>query len=149
MGLFVDRPETLDGDVRVDLRRREVRVPEQLLDGAEIGAAVEEVRREAVPQRVRRGAAADAGLERACRRCGRASASSGGRRAVQEEGLARARPPRALGIGEVCPDRRDGVTPDRGHPLFPALPRRATPRRRSRSPWSMPTVSAARVRRST
>ena len=41
------------GDVRVQLRRRQVGVPEHLLDRAEVGAAFEEVRGEGVAQQVR------------------------------------------------------------------------------------------------
>ena len=40
-------------DVRVALRRAEARVAEQLLDDAQVGAALQQVRREGVPQRVR------------------------------------------------------------------------------------------------
>ena len=43
-------------DVGVDLGRREVLVAEQLLDDAQVRAAVEQVRRERVAQRVRRDA---------------------------------------------------------------------------------------------
>ena len=39
-------------DVGVDLRRRDAGVAEHLLDGAEVRAAFEEVRREGVAQRV-------------------------------------------------------------------------------------------------
>ena len=42
--------------VRVDLRRGQALVPEQLLDDAQVRPAVEEVRGERVPQRVRRDA---------------------------------------------------------------------------------------------
>ncbi len=45
--------EPLRRHVGVDLRRAEARVAEELLHGAQVGAAVEEVRRGAVPQRVR------------------------------------------------------------------------------------------------
>jgi hypothetical protein len=41
------------GYVGVELRRREIGVAEHLLDGAQIGAAFEQVRREGVPQEVR------------------------------------------------------------------------------------------------
>src|SRR5581483_10348439 len=41
------------GHVQVDLRGREVGVAEHLLDAAEVGAALEQVRREGVPQQVR------------------------------------------------------------------------------------------------
>jgi hypothetical protein len=45
-------PQALGGDVRVDLRRAEARVPEELLHGAEVGAAVEEVGGGRVAERV-------------------------------------------------------------------------------------------------
>ena len=48
------------GYVRVELGRREIGVPEHLLHGAEVGAALEQVRRERVAQEVRVDAA---GLE--------------------------------------------------------------------------------------
>src|SRR5437016_13959777 len=43
-------------DVRIDLRRADVGVSEERLHDAEVGAAGEEVRRERVPERVRRDA---------------------------------------------------------------------------------------------
>src|SRR5262249_55583591 len=46
--------QTAQVDVRVALGGGEARVPEQLLDGAQIGARAEEVRREGMAQRVRR-----------------------------------------------------------------------------------------------
>src|SRR3954468_851126 len=49
----VDLAQPVDGDQRVDLRGRHRRVPEQFLDDADVGPAVEEVRRERVPQGVR------------------------------------------------------------------------------------------------
>ena len=52
MGLLVDLLESLDARVGVDLRRRDRRVAEQLLHGAQVGAGVEEVRGEGVAQRV-------------------------------------------------------------------------------------------------
>ena len=45
--------QALLSDVRVDLRRREVRMTEQQLYHAQIGAVIEEMRRERVSQRVR------------------------------------------------------------------------------------------------
>ena len=42
------------GDVSVDLRRRDIGVAEQHLDDAEVGAVVDQVRREGMAQRVRR-----------------------------------------------------------------------------------------------
>ena len=47
------RPETLLADVSVVLRRRQIRMSEHLLHGAEIGTSVEQVGREGVTQRVR------------------------------------------------------------------------------------------------
>src|SRR4249919_2763267 len=44
---------TTVGDVRVPLRRREVGVPEHLLDAAEVGAALEQVCGERVAEQVR------------------------------------------------------------------------------------------------
>ena len=45
--------ERVDGDVRVDLRRRDRGVAEELLYDAHVGAAREQVGRETVPQGVR------------------------------------------------------------------------------------------------
>ena len=53
MGVVVHAPEALCVHVAVHLRRPERRVPEQLLDRAQVGAALEQVRRERVPQPVR------------------------------------------------------------------------------------------------
>src|SRR5438067_3074730 len=50
---IVDAAQTRLEDVRVDLRRRQVGVPEHHLDGAQIGAALEEVRGEGMPHDVR------------------------------------------------------------------------------------------------
>jgi hypothetical protein len=49
----VGRGQTLARDVRVDLRRPEARVAEDLLHGSKVGAAVEEVRGRRVTQGVR------------------------------------------------------------------------------------------------
>ena len=53
MRRVVDREQVRDRDVGVALRRRERRVAEHLLDRAEIRAAVEQVRRAGVAERVR------------------------------------------------------------------------------------------------
>ena len=53
VGLLEGRPQTLDGDMGVHLRRREARVPEQLLDRTKVGTALEDMRRSRVPQPVR------------------------------------------------------------------------------------------------
>jgi hypothetical protein len=46
VGVEVDLAAPAVGDVCVALRRPEVRMPEHLLDRAEIGTALEEMRRE-------------------------------------------------------------------------------------------------------
>ena len=61
MGAAVGGPEAGRRDVRVDLRRREALVAEQLLDDAQVRAAVEQVRRERVAERVGRDAVRQAG----------------------------------------------------------------------------------------
>src|SRR6185437_10102312 len=50
--LYVDRLDALDARMGVDLRRRNGGVAEKLLHGAEVGAGVQQVRREGVAQRV-------------------------------------------------------------------------------------------------
>src|SRR4051794_15095927 len=54
MAAGVDLAQSVDGDQRVHLGRRHRRVPEQFLHDADVGAAVEQVRGEGVPQGVRR-----------------------------------------------------------------------------------------------
>ena len=49
----VQLPPSPIGDVRVELGCGEVRVPEHLLHAPQVGAALEQVRRERVPQEVR------------------------------------------------------------------------------------------------
>ena len=46
MGFLVNLLQPLDAGMGVDLRRRDGRVAEQLLDGTEIGTGVEEMGRE-------------------------------------------------------------------------------------------------------
>src|SRR4051794_7756995 len=53
MGAIVDPPQALAVDVAVHLRGRERRVPEQLLDDAQIGSALQQVRRERVTEAMR------------------------------------------------------------------------------------------------
>jgi T5SS/PEP-CTERM-associated repeat protein len=53
--LLVRRAQVLLADVCVDLRRGQTGVAEHLLHAADVGPTVEQVRREAVPQRVGRG----------------------------------------------------------------------------------------------
>src|SRR5690606_27053190 len=53
MRSIVDVGEMLEVKMRIDLRRRQARVAEQLLDGAQIPARLEQMRRERVAQHVR------------------------------------------------------------------------------------------------
>src|SRR5579885_152022 len=50
--MVVDLAKALRVDVAIHLRRRQRRVAEQLLDRAQVGAALEQMRRERVPQAV-------------------------------------------------------------------------------------------------
>src|SRR5512138_825252 len=52
MKLPVYLPQVLPLDVRIDLRRCDVRVTEHFLHCGQVGTALEQVRRERVPQRV-------------------------------------------------------------------------------------------------
>jgi hypothetical protein len=61
MRLLVGRFQVRRAHVRVDLRRDQAFVAEEFLDAADVGAAVEEVRGEAVAERVRAGALVEAG----------------------------------------------------------------------------------------
>ena len=53
MRLAIDVEQLRGVHVRVALRRRQLHVPEQLLDRAQVGASLEQVRGEGVSQRVR------------------------------------------------------------------------------------------------
>ena len=53
MGPAVHVPDPLTGEMRVELRGGDTRMPEQLLDDAQVRSALEQVGRERVPQRVR------------------------------------------------------------------------------------------------
>ena len=76
MKTIVQRPHPRIEDVRVDLRRRQIRMAEHHLDRAQVGAALEQMRRERVAQHVR------AELTREARRaCRSPSGSSRSRRA--------------------------------------------------------------------
>ena len=73
--MLVGVEEPFLGDVGVDLGRGQAAVAEQLLDAPEVGAAVEEVGGEAVPEGVRAGAGVEArGRPGGLRAAGRRSA---------------------------------------------------------------------------
>ena len=82
VGGVVDFLHPARRQVRVDLRRAQALVAQQLLHAAQVGAVVQQVRREAVTQRVRADARVEAGLRRGtCRACGGPSGCSATRRA--------------------------------------------------------------------
>ena len=123
----VDLAQPVDGDQRVDLRRRHRRVPEQLLHDAHVGAAVEQVGRERVPQRVRRhlrasSPARSAAARRTVHALCRDSAAAAG---VEEQRPRRTprRPggQRRPGPDEVVLDGPQRVAADRDDPLLAAL----------------------------
>src|ERR1700687_3019447 len=62
--LAMERLEALARDVGVDLRGRNVRMPEEELHHAQIGAVIDEVRREGVAQSMRGNRLANAGRAR-------------------------------------------------------------------------------------
>ena len=63
MGGVVDLFHAVGRQVRVDLGGAEALVAEQFLDAAQVGAVVEQVRREAVTQRVRADSRVEAGRD--------------------------------------------------------------------------------------
>jgi len=63
MELVVNPAQPFAADVGVDLGRRDLAVPEHQLDGPEVGPALEEVRREGVPQDVRADLGGDPGRQ--------------------------------------------------------------------------------------
>src|SRR5688500_593379 len=67
MSRRVNLPKFLNGHQGVDLRGRHGRVAEQFLDDADVGATVAQVRRERVPEGVRRHLLLDAGALRGLR----------------------------------------------------------------------------------
>src|SRR3954447_5956569 len=130
MGLPICSLEAPGRDVRVDLGRREVLVAEQLLDDAEVGAAVEQVRRERVAERRRRAARGKPGTPaQAVEPIPQAADAQGPTHVVQED-LDRWRILRAMAPleedraavlevrGEGCPCR----SPEEADPLLATLP---------------------------
>src|SRR5258705_5079520 len=113
--------EASPGDVGVDLSRAEVLMPEELLDRAQVGAAIEEVCRERMPERVRMdGRAGSKARQEAvhvpfegARRHAHAARS-------EQDRLARARFP-AERLPEA-PERRHGPRSDGDDALADSLP---------------------------
>src|SRR5262245_22973364 len=110
-------------DVCVELGRAEVGVPEHLLDAAEVGAALEQVCRERVPQQVRVDAfrlearalgETPQDEERACAR------ERAALRVEEQFGPVALVEVRAA-VRQVTPQRLDGMAADGHHALFAAL----------------------------
>src|SRR5437867_2902388 len=102
MRMVVDAPQPLCIDVAVHLRRRERAVAEQLLDRAQVGAALEQVRRERVAEAMRvRGEAPQR------RRIEAASADRKKERILGAAGELRAR------LAQVARDERAGFLAER------------------------------------
>src|SRR3954470_14471130 len=129
-GVHLAQP--VDGHQRIDLRRRHRGVPEQLLHDTDVGAAVEEVGGEGVPQRVRRDLRRQAGpLGRRPQDRPRALPRQRPAADVEEQGPAPdpaaggsgGRPGRQLRprADQVVLDRLERVRPDRDDPLLAAL----------------------------
>src|SRR5215204_4746518 len=59
--LTMDASKVLAIDVRIDLRRRDVRMPKHFLDRSQIGASLEQMGRKRMAERVRRHVLVDAG----------------------------------------------------------------------------------------
>ena len=124
MKCVVDLPQPSLEHVRVDLRRREVRVPQHGLDRAQIRSSFEQVRRKGVPQYVR----AQMGLNTGRRSIvlqnlpKRASAEAPGPALADEE-------PRWIffhhefrpGFRDITPDPADGDIAQWHDPFFIAL----------------------------
>ncbi len=126
-------------DVGVALRRAQARVAEQLLNRAQIGAALEQVRRERVPQRVR----ADAEARAARRHVPPHQPVDAARR--------QPRRPDSSGTAGSRRDRDSAVRPDVSTPFDRVAARRArrTPSRepgRRAEPVELPPQSASHAR---
>src|SRR5438874_11628126 len=106
----VDAAEALRVDVAVHLRRRQRAVAEQLLDGAQVGAALEQVGGEGVAKTV------GVGYEAAERRCVEAPPA---RR--EEERVLRAACERGTGRVEVARDQRRRLLAERNDPILRTL----------------------------
>ena len=139
-----------DGDQRVDLGGGHRRVAEQLLDHADVGAAVEQVGGERVPQRVRRDLGVHPGpLGRLAEHRPRALPGQPPAAGVEEH-RGQPRPAR----GQLGPRRAPGrprrpsrrrSRPARAAPCRPCRAAARCPASRSRSSTSSPTASEIRA----
>jgi hypothetical protein len=127
MRSVVQLPAAPIGYVRVQLGGREVGVPEHLLHRPEIGASLEQMRRERVPQemRVNAGGVEPRAFRDAAQDQERSGAREGASPGVQEElgpvAAVEVRP----AAGQVAAQGRGGGPPDRDHALLAPLPEHA------------------------
>ena len=153
VGLEVGLPPAAVGDVRVDLGRAQVGVAEHLLHAPQVGAALEQVRGEGVPQQVRVDAlGVEPGLTRELAD-DQERARAGERAALRvEEELG---PVAAVEVRpaarQVAAQRLDGLRAQRDDALLVALADAADERgprgRRPRAPGRPPRSRAGRRRR--
>ena len=146
MGSVIDLSEPAGIDVAVGLRRRERAVAEKLLDHAQVGATLEEVRRECVPESVgvRGGGAGSC----SCRAAGRAPRGRGRRprrprapaATARDSGGAGTPPPRRAGRPAPC-------RPCHGRGRPPARSRHRRGRGRRPRGCAVPPSRRARARR--
>ena len=54
MVLLINRPQPIQRQMRIHLRRRDIRMPQQSLYASEIGAAFDEMRRKGMAEHMRR-----------------------------------------------------------------------------------------------
>src|SRR4029077_15614778 len=126
MKLFVHLLQPSPRDVRVDLRRRDVGVPEHHLYGAQIGTVFQQMRGEGVPEHVRRDAAGEAGLASVLRdlhpqRLPRHRPAAIGEEEVCAATLIEMRPP----LFEIGEDTLPRGVAERNDAFFRALPDRS------------------------
>src|SRR5579859_316444 len=110
MGTVVDASQPATVDVAVDLRRRERAVAEELLDHPEVGAALEQVGGEGVPETMGVG-------DEAAQRARIEPAAAGG----DEERVLRAGCELGAPVAEVEAEPVCGLLTERDDPLFSAL----------------------------
>ena len=125
VGVVVDLHQVVERHLRVDLRRRQAGVAEQLLDRAEVDALVEQVGRERVAQAVRRGPAwtPPAIVQRWTMRCTERGVSRTPCGVDEQRGIARAE---RLARRQVRGERASALPPTGTSRDLPPLPRRTS-----------------------
>ena len=136
MGASVDLSDPLAGHVRVELRRADTRMSEQLLNDPQVGAALEQVRRERVAQRVRADAVAEPGRRRRALTIAHACCRASRRpRSPRNSG-----PPRSGATWPIASERRAG--PRSASAVSQSSATSPTGTSRSRSPLPMTRTNA-------